>query len=254
MKVSIAMTTFNGEKFLNTQLESILKQTVKPDELIVCDDCSTDRTLEILKDFKQKVSFEVKIYENKKNIGFTKNFEKVIGLCNKDLIFISDQDDFWFPNKIEFMRNFFMSNKECFVAINNAQLTDMDLNPSEIFKLRQVKNFSGDDKSFIAGCCTVIKRELLETILPISKRMAYDSWIHFVGTNTNTRLIISETLQYYRIHDKNTSKNPVNTVIKINKRDRYIKILKRLLFFQPNLKRSLYNKIILKESLILKKG
>tara|TARA_A100001234_G_scaffold196993_1_gene186819 strand:- start:480 stop:1448 length:969 start_codon:yes stop_codon:yes gene_type:complete len=253
MKVSVAMTTYNGQKFLDIQLKSILCQTIKPDELIICDDHSTDNTLEILRDFKEQVDFDVKIFENKKNIGFVKNFEKAISLCTKDIIFISDQDDYWFPNKIEFMKNLLISKKNCFVAINNAELTDINLNPTNILKLNQVKDFSGDDIGYIPGCCTVFKKEILEIILPISKSMAYDSWIHFIGMNTNSRIVSKKILQFYRRHDDNASNHPVSRLVKVNKKERYFKALKRFFSFNPSSERHIYNKTNLNESLILKK-
>tara|TARA_B100000989_G_C19527452_1_gene467699 strand:- start:1433 stop:2398 length:966 start_codon:yes stop_codon:yes gene_type:complete len=253
MRVSIAMTTFNGEKFLGNQLDSILNQSTKPDELIICDDSSSDKTLQILEDFKNKAEFLVKIYRNEKNLGFRKNFEKAIGLCKEDLIFIADQDDFWFPNKIELMKKFISFKKECFVAINNTELTDEKLIPSGITKLNQVKKFSGNSEGFISGCCTVLKKEFLSLILPLSKNMEYDSWIHFVAINTNSRLVNNEILQYYRRHESNTTMHLVSKLENINRKERYIKAFKRFFFTSQDKNRKIFNKMNYEESKILKK-
>ena len=78
MKISIAMTTFNGSKYLHQQLSSFLIQDYLPDELIICDDGSSDNTMEILKEFSESAPFSVKIFKNKTNLGFTKNFEKIL--------------------------------------------------------------------------------------------------------------------------------------------------------------------------------
>ena len=90
--ISIAMTTYNGEKYLREQLDSILNQTYKDFELIICDDCSTDSTVQIIKSY---IDPRIKLFINEKNLGFKKNFEKAIKLCTGEYIALSDQDDIW---------------------------------------------------------------------------------------------------------------------------------------------------------------
>ena len=99
MKASIALATYNGERYLQEQLNSFLHQTRLPDEIIACDDCSTDRTMDILESFAISALFAVYIYRNAINLGYTKNFERAISLCSGDVIFLSDQDDVWFPKR-----------------------------------------------------------------------------------------------------------------------------------------------------------
>jgi len=91
--ISIALCTYNGEAYLSDQLASIVKQTQQPDELIACDDGSTDNTLQILDQFSGEAPFPVRVYLNQQRLGPTKNFEKAISLCSGDFIFLSDQDD-----------------------------------------------------------------------------------------------------------------------------------------------------------------
>ena len=93
MKTSIALCTYNGEKFLREQLDSIALQTLLPDELVACDDRSCDSTMEILQEFRERVSFPVHIHQNEENLGSTKNFEKAIKLCSGDIIALCDQAD-----------------------------------------------------------------------------------------------------------------------------------------------------------------
>ncbi len=95
------MATYNGVKYLQEQLDSFATQTILPDELVVVDDCSTDNTIAILNNFKDKAPFKTIIIKNDKNLGSTKSFEKAATKATGDLIFFSDQDDFWKPNKIE---------------------------------------------------------------------------------------------------------------------------------------------------------
>ena len=98
-RISIAMATFNGEKYLREQLDSIYSQTLLPYEIVAADDCSTDRTTEILEEYRIKKG--LKYLVNEHNIGVVKNFEKAISLCQGDYVALSDQDDIWFPEKLE---------------------------------------------------------------------------------------------------------------------------------------------------------
>lgn len=102
MKNSVVMTTYNGEKYIIEQLNSIKNQTLAPDEVIICDDCSTDGTCRLITDFilENKLS-EWELYQNKENLGFFDNFFKALRLCTGDVIYLADQDDVWDLNKIK---------------------------------------------------------------------------------------------------------------------------------------------------------
>src|ERR671927_271278 len=100
-KFSVAMCTYNGARFVREQLASIAAQTRPPDELVVCDDCSTDATLECIREFARTAPFPVRVVENEKNAGSTKNFERAVELCEGDFIALADQDDVWLPEKLQ---------------------------------------------------------------------------------------------------------------------------------------------------------
>jgi len=206
MKVSIALATYNGERYLQEQLNSFLHQTRLPDEIIACDDCSTDRTMDILESFAKSAPFAVHIYRNAINLGYTKNFERAIGLCSGDVIFLSDQDDVWFPEKIEVVLNTFRSKKGALVVINDAKITDEYLKPTNITVMEQFHSANLSDEFFVSGCCTAIKSEFVPLILPIpSEYFAFDGWIHRISCTLNCRVSLSQPLQFQRRHADSTS-------------------------------------------------
>src|SRR4051794_15860948 len=94
---SVAMCTYNGARFIGAQLASVAAQTRTPDELIVCDDRSTDETVAIVQKFADSAPFRVRLHVNEENLGSTKNFERAVSLCEGDLIALCDQDDVWLP-------------------------------------------------------------------------------------------------------------------------------------------------------------
>lgn len=228
MRVSIAMTTFNGERYLKEQLDSFLYQTQLPDELVICDDCSTDKTIEILEKFSSIAPFDVKIHINEKNLGFNRNFEKVIDLCKGDLIFISDHDDLWFENKIATMSNFILSKEGVFMAMNDCEMADSELRGTGISKIDQVQNYQGSIEGFIPGCCSVFLRKYKELIFPFPHNFSYDSWISFIGINTDTRVILKEILQLYRRYQDNTTNHPFNSLKNIKPIQRYLRGIKKI--------------------------
>lgn len=206
MRVSIAMATHNGDKYLREQLESFTAQTRLPDELVVCDDCSTDRTMNILEDFAKCAPFPVRIYRNETSLGYSRNFERAISLCSGEIIFLSDQDDSWFPEKIEAFLEVFCSNESPLVVVCDALLTDSHLNPVGLTIVQQIQSVGFLPQSHVHGCCTAFRNELLSFILPVPHDFtATDSWIHYIGFLLNRRFVISRPLQYYRRHGVNTS-------------------------------------------------
>src|SRR5262245_39471269 len=128
-KISIALCTYNGTKYLSSQLESYLAQTCPPDEVVVCDDCSQDETVSTLNEFAERAPFPVRIFVNERNLGSTKNFEKAISLCSGDIIFLSDQDDAWASNKIERIVEEFDRDSEVGMVFSNAELVDETMQP-----------------------------------------------------------------------------------------------------------------------------
>ena len=124
MNTSVALCTYNGAKYIEEQLTSILNQTRPVDEIVVCDDGSTDETLKIVEKIAQNASVRVHIFLNEKNLGYFKNFVKAMSLCKGDLIFLCDQDDVWREDKVEKIVSWFDTHKEKEVVFTNARIID----------------------------------------------------------------------------------------------------------------------------------
>lgn len=216
--VSIALCTFNGEAYLPAQWDSILKQTRLPDEVVVCDDASTDSTLTLLRQFAAEAPFPVNIVENAVRLGFNKNFERALSLCTKDLIYICDQDDYWFPEKLGIMTDFMVKNPDTQVAFNNAFVADEDLNNlNELFWLRvrfdeqaQERWNNGEamevllDGARMMGCATVVRKEFVPKFLPIPTDLPgyiYDGCISLVAAAYDSVRFVNQPLQLYRTHN-----------------------------------------------------
>jgi len=210
-KISIAMATYNGAPHLYEQLDSFLTQTRLPDELIVCDDGSTDETISIIEEFSSAAPFLVKLIKNDINLGYVKNFEKVISLCTGDLIFISDQDDVWFSDKIQYIEKVFQKGDGALLVIHDGQLVDERLNGKGVSVLGQVRAGFGSDEHLITGAISVIHKDLTRYILPFPQELAeftsigHDGWIHLVAKFMGTRQVIDKSLQVIRRHSLNTS-------------------------------------------------
>ncbi len=206
MKISIAMATYNGGKYLQEQLDSFIQQTRHPDELVITDDVSKDETLAILKAFQEAAPFRVRIFENPENLGYAKNFEKAISICSGDIIFLSDQDDVWFSNKIDVMTEAMANNPDMMVGIHDTEITDDALRPTGLRKSKQVLNLGLSINSFITGCCTVFKADIKEIFIPVPvEYFVHDTWLHRLAILLDSRLFVDKILQYYRRYDNTTS-------------------------------------------------
>lgn len=228
MKISIAMATFNGAKYLIEQLNSFKHQTRLPEELVICDDCSTDATIQILEDFSRDVNFTVKIYRNSEQLGFIKNFSKAISLCSGDLIFLSDQDDFWFPQKIQRIEHEFLLHPTVSVVVNDAELSDEYLNPRGLTVAGQLMSSGQTTDSLELGCCIAFKALLVPIILPVPEfHIGHDTWINRLGIDFKTRSVVLDVLQYYRRHDSNVTVGMDNVMMKTRRIGRWEGIKRR---------------------------
>ena len=204
--VSIAMATYNGEKYLREQLDSIYNQTYKNIEVIVSDDCSTDKTVEILDEYSKQ--YGLRYFVNAKNIGYVKNFEIVISICAGDYIALADQDDIWLPEKLEVLLNEIGHN---ITIHSDAELINKDgefIKESWTTYYRKSKksemlNYIFDNNN-VTGCTSLFKKELLSKLLPFPSDFKYhDAWLSLVSCNNGGIKYLDKSLIKYRLHDSN---------------------------------------------------
>jgi glycosyltransferase involved in cell wall biosynthesis len=184
MKKSICMATYNGELFIKEQMDSILAQLQDDDEIIIVDDCSQDSTLELL---RKENDCRIKIFVNNTNQGHVFSFSKALMLATNEVIFLSDQDDVWEPDRVELMMNELTKSNKLFLSSNYSHI---DANGSALIdflpKLRKCDSerhifnifgiFAGTRP--YSGCAIAFKRELLPIILPIPSHVeSHDLWI-----------------------------------------------------------------------------
>lgn len=217
MKISIAMTTYNGARYLPEQLDSFLRQKQTPDEIVVCDDGSDDATLAILRKFRSDAPFEVRIEQNPTRLGYRKNFERALSLCSGDLIFLSDQDDYWFDTKLLEMTQVFLARPDIFVVHTDMVIADENLVPSRQTQLGNILALGSRAETYVSGCATALRREWLSVVLPIpAEAVGHDSWIHKLASILEVRALHLPPQQYYRRHGKNVSQWHASKAEKMN--------------------------------------
>lgn len=210
-KISVVLCSYNGEAYIEQQIDSILNQTKLPDELIVSDDCSSDSTVSIASDIARKYPNLIRLVESKTNLGFIKNFEKAIALAKGELIFLSDQDDVWFDQKIENMMQPFLDYEDVGLVYSDALITDSELNPTAhtLFETRSRKGFMLDKERTasilikgvgINGCTMAFRSALNDIVLPIGEGWGHDHWIAFVSHAVTVVMPTGQSLMCYRWH------------------------------------------------------
>lgn len=212
MKISIAMATYNGREFLPAQLRSFATQNRLPDELVASDDQSTDGTRELIAEFARTAPFPVRVV-NDRRLGFIQNFGRALAECTGDLVFLSDQDDVWFDDKIEKMEALARLRPESLCLMNDALFTDGSLNSTGVTKLQRIRAMQQPETTFVMGCCTAMRREFLRVALPIPETViAHDMWLLGLSDALGGTYRHPEVLQYYRRHGANLSNVVANSV------------------------------------------
>lgn len=211
-KVSVAMTTYNGAEYVEEQIRTILAQDYPVYEIVICDDGSTDVTVEIIRSIDCD---KIRLYQNDQNLGYIKNFEKACLLCTGDVISLCDQDDLWAPNKVSQLVGRLKKNHSEAV-FSNAQLIDSggDYLKGTLWSF-SMENAKGalperfDYRSFylancVTGCTLMVRKDFLKHSMPFPESMPHDWWLGYVAAYLGGLEYCDEMLIQYRQHQNNT--------------------------------------------------
>jgi len=227
--VSIPIITYNGENYLRGQLDSIYNQTYKNIEVLAFDDSSSDRTIDILKEYHHTHGLKYTI--NQDNIGFQKNASQSLLACNGELIAPCDQDDIWKPEKLEKL----VANigDSLLIYSDSIPIDEKGNKLAENFvqRVRRLVEGSNNKNFFFENCVSahtmLFRRELLEYALPIPEEMAFhDWWITFIAATYGHIRLYEEPLVYYRRH---------SSQVTMEKKKDYISFFGRIRFKENRL-------------------
>ena len=230
--ISVAIATFNGEKYIKEQLDSILKQLNDIDEVVISDDGSNDKTRDIINNYMDK---RIKIIDGPKK-GVKQNFANAISHCKGKYIFLCDQDDIWCDNKVEKVLETFL-NENCTCVVHDCEVFDSDTGKvlyDSFYKYRKsgkgiIKNIW---KNTYIGCCMAFNSSIKKFILPIPNDIEmHDQWIGILCEKYGFSLFINDKLIKYRRHSKNVSDLKHYSMLKmISNRIIFVRRLLHVLF------------------------
>lgn len=214
--VSVVLCTYNGEEFLAQQLESILAQTVVPDEIIISDDGSTDSTLAIARDFSARhPALTWSIAARKAPLGVTENFASALVTARGDLIALSDQDDLWEPHRISAAMSAFRDES---ILLVHSDATLVDSEGARLGSLMSTLNLTSGERealnsgraldalmrrNLVTGATVMMRRTLLESALPIPQSWVHDEWLALIAASRRGLVFVDQPLIRYRQHGSN---------------------------------------------------
>lgn len=218
MKISVAMCTYNGAEFLPAQLESIATQSRQPDEIVICDDGSTDETQSVINEFVTRSSIRVNNTFNTQNVGSVKNFERAIQLCTGDIIALSDQDDVWREDKLQSIERAFERSDRIGLVFSDAEIVDEKLE-SQGRRMWDEVGFDAHKRKLLAngraldvllpgwtvtGATMAFRSNYKALSLPIPTniQMIHDGWIALTIAAVADVVPINEPLIKYRQHER----------------------------------------------------
>lgn len=239
MKVSVCLVTCNGESFIERQLKSILSQTLLPDEIVLVDDFSNDNTIIIAKEILAKSTINYNILQNDTRLGINRSFEKCLSSASSDIIVISDQDDFWFNDRLLTIRANFLKQPSSELVLVNAYIerdgvaTKESVSDYYPYTNSISLNFI---KNRFTGCQMAIKRSLLVRLYPFPNDSIcyYDHWISLFSVLRGVTTYIDLEQGYYCRHSSNvTDLSSSRSLIKL--------IIPRALLFFLVIKKYIFN-------------
>lgn len=221
-RISIALATFNGGRFLREQLVSLAGQTLAPLEVVVGDDGSSDGTMGLLEDFAREAPFEVRIHQNDTNLGFGENFLRLASMCRGSWIAFCDQDDVWLPGKLERCSEIAASHPDAALISHSAAQVDEHLRPlphrfPDHRRLTSTGPLGNPPFSVLPGFSCLVLRSLLERVpyedRPRDRRgdgsrQTHDYFVCNVANTYGTTVRVPDTLALYRRHEASVSGQP----------------------------------------------
>lgn len=219
--ISVCMATYNGEKFIDAQIESILPQLTDGDELIIIDDRSADRTVELI---KRHTSKAIKLHLSERNLGHVKAFERAIQLATNEIIFLADQDDVWADDRIQIMLRFFESPKVSILCTEFTEFGETTTHKKKYVRLTPeldsqpfiniLKMFTGEMPYF--GCAMCFRGSIKQSLLPFPKFIeAHDLWIASIGNVNGSIAHCGHVSLLRRIHARNLTSKSKRGILEI---------------------------------------
>lgn len=233
-KIDILMATYNGEKYLVEQLDSIINQTYRNWNLLIRDDNSTDKTLEIIQNYHKKDKRIKILKDNKGNLGIVRNFEELLKNSESEFIMFSDQDDIWVENKLDmYLKMIEKIKNKGFMIHSDAILFDKNKSNilKETFISKKAINKGLENvffNYFVQGATILISKEIKNFILPFPKEVyLHDRYIHLISELFFERIFVNKALIYYRQHGDNQigAKNTIRELLSkryFDERDRQL--------------------------------
>lgn len=205
---SIALCTYNGEKYIGELLYSLINQTVQPDEIVVCDDKSKDNTVAVINNILSNWNGKWQVIVNEVNLGYKKNFQKAIELCTGDIVFLCDQDDVWNKEKIQCVHEVFQNNPDAVLVFHDAQIVDSELREIEP-SFWDVLHFNNEkfvkthyqrliDSNVVQGAACAFKKNLLYLSKPFPNSAIHDEWLALNAIKYGKLLPLNKCLLKYR--------------------------------------------------------
>lgn len=220
--ISVCMATYNGEKFIERQLNSILPQLNESDEVIIVDDSSKDNTINLIEKMRKKDN-RIKWVQNNPNLGVLQSFNKAIHLAKGDILFLCDQDDYWYENKVEKIMKVFNEDQSVYLVSHDAEVKDNEFNLID----DSWDHYNGNKKTnsivqtiiknSYTGCMMAFKKELRDDTAEFPKKIQmHDQWLALVAMKNQYKIInLEDKLMAYIRHGANVTgeKRPVIEMI-----------------------------------------
>jgi glycosyltransferase involved in cell wall biosynthesis len=205
--ISVALCTYNGERYLRQQLDSLLAQTYSNMEIVAVDDGSTDGTIELLREYESRDS-RLRVFVNPRNLGFVRNFERAISLCQGQLIAPCDQDDIWLHHKLRTLANYLdgHSMAYCDSELIDAEANSLGVNMSRFWAMQDLNDPAALVLSnCVSGHAMLFRRELLEEQRPLPTDVFHDWWLAMRAAAREGVAYCPQQLVRYRQHDRNVT-------------------------------------------------